>query len=99
MVFPSSGTLTFLLLDKDPVRCQKGKLLSGNTAVSLREVAERPAERAASLSEDSGCFGSPTGLLADGQSWYLEVLGCWRVASEGLLEWEEMVGDWESRVA
>jgi hypothetical protein len=52
MVLPSSGTLTFLLRDKDPVRCQKGKLLSGSTAVSLREVDERPAERAANLSED-----------------------------------------------
>lgn len=51
MVFPSSGTLTLRLLDKEPVRCQKGRELSGGRAVSLREVGERPAERAASLSE------------------------------------------------
>jgi hypothetical protein len=84
MVLPSSGTLTFLLRDNDPVRCQKGKLLSGSTAVSLREVEERPAERAASLSEDWFGLDSPTGLFAEGQSWYLDAAGWWRVASEGL---------------
>lgn len=50
MVLPSSGTLTFLRRDNDPARAQNGTL-SGNTAVSLREVEDRPTERAASLSE------------------------------------------------
>lgn len=62
MVLDSSGTLTFLLLDIEPARCQNGTV-SGRTAVSLSDVPERPTERAASLSDDD-----PTGLLADGQS-------------------------------
>lgn len=67
MVFPSSGTLTFLRLDNEPARCQNGTL-SGKTAVSLREVEERPTARAASLSEEVFVFDSPTGLFAKGQS-------------------------------
>ena len=74
MVLPSSGTLTFLLLDNDPLRCQKGTL-SGKTAVSLREVEDRATESAASLSEEWFGFDGPTGLFADGQSWYLEAVG------------------------
>lgn len=58
----SSGTLTFLLLDIEPERCQNGTVSVG-TAVSLSDVPERPTDRAASLSD-----GDPTGLLADGQS-------------------------------
>jgi len=76
MVFPSSGTLTFLLLDNEPARCQKGRLVSDKTAVSLREVEERPTARAASLSEEWLGLDSPTGLLAEGQSWYFEVVDC-----------------------
>lgn len=68
MVLDSSGTLTFLLLDIEPARCQNGTV-SGRTAVSLSDVPERPTDSAASLSEDD-----PTGLLADGQSWYLEAV-------------------------
>lgn len=75
IVLPSSGTLTFLLLDKDPVRCQKGRLLSGSTAVSLRDVEDRPAERAANLSEDWFGLDNPIGLFAEGQSWYLDAAG------------------------
>ena len=67
MVFPSSGTLTFLLLDSEPVRCQKGRV-SGRTAVSLREVDDRPTESAASFSNEELDFDCPTGLLAKGQS-------------------------------
>jgi hypothetical protein len=83
MVFPSSGTLTFLLLDKEPVRCQKGTL-SGTTAVSLSEVEERPTARAASFSveADVSFNPTPTGLFAAGQSWYFE--GWLRVARDGL---------------
>lgn len=51
MVLPSSGTLTFRRLDSEPLRCQKGRD-SGGKAVSLREVGERPMDRAVSLSED-----------------------------------------------
>jgi hypothetical protein len=51
MVFPSSGTLTLRRLANALVRCQNGTL-SGNTAVSLNEVEERPTERAAVLSKD-----------------------------------------------
>lgn len=58
----SSGTLTLRLLDIEPERCQKGSVSVG-TAVSLSDVAERPADKAASLSE-----GDPTGLLAVGHS-------------------------------
>ena len=79
IVAVSSVMLTFLLLDNEPVRCQKG-VLSDNTAVSLREVADRPADRAAILSE-----GFPMGLLAEGQSWYLGVVDCVRLEKEGLL--------------
>jgi hypothetical protein len=51
IVAVSSVMLTFLLLDNEPVRCQKG-VLSDSTAVSLREVADRPADKAAILSEE-----------------------------------------------
>ena len=68
MVLDSSGTLTFLLLDIEPARCQNGTV-SGRTAVSLSDVPERPTDSAASLSEDD-----PTGLLADGQSLYLDAV-------------------------
>jgi hypothetical protein len=51
IVAVSSVMLTFLLLDNEPVRCQKG-VLSDRTAVSLREVADRPADKAAILSEE-----------------------------------------------
>ena len=61
MVPDSSGTLTFRLLDIEPARCQKGTV-SGKVAVSLRDVLERPTDRAASFSD-----GDPTGLFADGQ--------------------------------
>lgn len=66
-MFPSSGTLTLRLLANEPVRCQNGTL-SGRTAVSLSEVEDRPAERAASLSKDELNFAMPTGLLDAGQS-------------------------------
>lgn len=83
MVLPSSGTLTFLLLDNDPLRCQNGTL-SGKTAVSLSEVEDRPTDSAASLSEELLAFDSPTGLFADGHSWYLEAVGWTRFASDVL---------------
>lgn len=67
MVLPSSGTLTFLLRDKDPARCQKGTL-SGNAAVSLSEVVERATDKAASLSAALPGLVGPTGLLDGGQS-------------------------------
>lgn len=66
-MFPSSGTLTLRRLANEPVRCQNGTL-SGNTAVSLSEVEERPTERAASLSKDEFDFDIPTGLLDAGHS-------------------------------
>jgi len=96
MVFPSSGTLTFLLLDNEPARCQKGRLVSGRTAVSLREVEERPTARAASLSEERLGFDRPTGLLAEGQSWYFEaVVGCVRAGGPAPGEVDSLVG-WRS---
>jgi hypothetical protein len=67
MVLPSSGTLTLRLLANEPVRCQNGTV-SGNTAVSLSEVEERPTARAASLSKDELSFVPPTGLRDAGQS-------------------------------
>jgi hypothetical protein len=51
MVFPSSGTLTLRRLANALERCQNGTL-SGNTAVSLSEVEERPTERAEILSKE-----------------------------------------------
>lgn len=55
MVLESSGTLTFLRLDKEPPLCQNGTT-SFATAVSLSEVVERPADKAMDLSEASiGC--------------------------------------------
>jgi hypothetical protein len=83
MVPCSSGTLTFLLLDIEPARCQNG-VASGGIAVSLSDVAERPAARAASLS-----VAAPTGLLADGHNWYLEVF-CDKLVVEGLLSTGEL---------
>jgi hypothetical protein len=68
MVFPSSGTLTLRRLANALERCQNGTL-SGNTAVSLSEVEERPTERAAILSKEELFLTWPTGLLDDGQSW------------------------------
>lgn len=67
MVLPSSGTLIFRLLDNELARCQNGRLSDG-TAVSLREVDDRPTERAASLSEEVFGLDWPTGLFDDGQS-------------------------------
>jgi hypothetical protein len=77
MVLPSSGTLIFLLLESEPLLCQKGTV-SDWTAVSLIEVDERPADSAESLSEDSQGLVNPTGLLdsCEGQSWYLVALVC-----------------------
>jgi hypothetical protein len=75
MVFPSSGTLTLRRRANPLLRCQNGTL-SGSTAVSLKEVEERPTERAASLSEEEAFLSCPTGLLEAGQSWYREVVGC-----------------------
>lgn len=85
IVLPSSGTLTFRLLESEPLRCQKGTV-SDWTAVSLNEVEERPTERAESLSEDSLGRASPTGLfdVCEGQSWYLVALVCdCRLTMEG----------------
>lgn len=62
MVPANSGTLTFLLLDIEPARCQNGAVSVG-TDVSLSDVAERPTDSAANL---SGVI--PAGLLGDGQS-------------------------------
>jgi hypothetical protein len=78
IVLPSSGTLTFLRLDNDPLRCQNGTV-SWGMAVSLREVGERPMDNAVSLSEVKAKLGiSPTGLFEDGtgHNWYLEVPDC-----------------------
>jgi hypothetical protein len=78
MVLAISGTLTFLLLDIEPARCQNGTV-SGRAAVSLSDVPERLTDRAASLSDED-----PTGLFDEGQSWYLET--AWgRFVVEGLL--------------
>jgi hypothetical protein len=74
MVLPSSGTLTLRRRANPLLRCQNGTL-SGSTAVSLKEVEERPTDRAASLSEVEVFLGCPTGLLEAGQSWYREVEG------------------------
>lgn len=66
MVVPSSGTLTLRLLEREPVRCQKGRLFSDRTAVSLREVGERPAARAVTLSEEEWLdFDECPGLFAE----------------------------------
>jgi hypothetical protein len=66
---PSSGTLTFRRLDSEPLRCQKGTV-SGGTAVSLREVGERPMDRAESFSEEPVGLTRATGLFDEdeGQS-------------------------------
>jgi hypothetical protein len=82
MVVPSSGTLTLRLLDKEPVRCQKGRLFSERTAVSLREVGERPAARAATLSAEWVDFEASPGLFAESQRWYLDGAG-WAVDGSG----------------
>ena len=77
IVLLSSGTLTFRLLESEPLRCQKGTL-SGWAAVSLNEVEERTTARAESLSEEWLGRMRPTGLLdiCDGQSWNLVELVC-----------------------
>lgn len=70
MVLPSSGTLTFRRLDSEPLRCQKGRL-SGGTEVSLREVDDRPIDRAVSFSAEATGLMEAVGFLDgddDGQS-------------------------------
>lgn len=62
MVPVNSGTLIFLLLDIEPARCQNGAVSVG-TAVSLSDVAERPTDKAANLSNED-----PAALFAEGQS-------------------------------
>lgn len=76
MVLPSSGTLTLRLRDREPVRCQKGRLFSERRAVSLSEVGERPAARAVTLSAEWLVFEPRAGLFAESQSWYLDG-ACW----------------------
>jgi hypothetical protein len=95
IVLPSSGTLTLRLLDKEPLRCQKGRLSAG-TAVSLSEVGERPIDKADSLSEDWLGRSSPTGLLetdeGTGHNWYLEELDCsCKFTKDGLFSDEAIV--------
>ena len=97
IVLPSSGTLTFIRLDKEPVHCQNS-ILSGNTAVSLSEVGDRPTDRAASLSVDELNFVVPSGLLDDGRSWYSEAVDWVRFAKEGLLA-KGALGSWDSLIA
>lgn len=69
MVVPSSGTLTFRLRASELLRCQKGTV-SWVTTVSLREVGDRPMDKADSLSEEKMARDWVTGLLeeADGQN-------------------------------
>lgn len=90
IVLPSSGTLTFRLLESEPLRCQKGTD-SCWTTVSLNEVGERPIDRAVSLSEGEFVRVNPTGLLdgCEGQSWYLDA-PAWdcRLTMEGLFSKE-----------
>jgi len=74
IVLPSSGTLTFRRLDSEPLRCQKGTL-SGGTEVSLREVGDRPIDRADSFSAEATGLIIASGALdgdVDGQSWYFD---------------------------
>lgn len=68
IVLPNSGTLIFLRLDNEPPLCQNG-MFSGLTAVSLKDVGERPMDSAIDLSDNINGLARPTGLLeADGQS-------------------------------
>lgn len=79
MVLPSSGTLTFRRLDSEPLRCQNGTLSEG-TEVSLKEVGDRPIDRADNFSAEATGLMDAVWFLDgdddDGQSWYFDTPDC-----------------------
>jgi hypothetical protein len=55
-------------LDKEPLRCQNGKLSGGGeTAVSLSDVGERPMDRADNFSKEALGLINAGGLLIVGE--------------------------------